>query len=86
MNNTAQHIDRGEELHHQYISLNAKAPGLKNIYKKSLAKELMMKGHDLSHTMRNRHNPKYQVYVFVETPALIADLLELTKDSKRHLA
>lgn len=86
MNNITQQIDRGEELHHQYIALNAKAPGQKNIYKKSLFEALMKRGHNFLHSMKNRHNPKYQVYVFEETPALIADLLELTKNSKRHTA
>lgn len=54
-----------------------KAPGKKNIYKKSLAIELIKKGHDLSHTMKNKHNPKYQVFVFNETPSLISDLLRI---------
>lgn len=66
-----------EELH-QYIALNAKAYGMKNIYKKSLAIQLIKLGHNLSHTMRNKYNPKYQVFVFNETPELIEDLLRLT--------
>ena len=53
-------------------------PKLKNIYKKSLAMDLVRKGHDIEHTMRNRENPKYQVFVFKDTPQLIRDLLELT--------
>ena len=53
-------------------------PKLKNIYKKSLAMDLVRKGHDIEHTMRNRENPKYQVFVFKDTPQLIHDLLELT--------
>ncbi|MGG0486291.1 hypothetical protein ABEY65_23110, partial [Priestia aryabhattai] len=52
---------------------------LKNIYKKTLAMSLIRLGHDLHHTMRNRNNPKYQVYTFVETEALIHDLLHLTE-------
>lgn len=52
--------------------------GLKNIYKKSLAMELVRRGHDLEHTMRNRNNPKYQVFVFKDTPEFIRDLLDLT--------
>lgn len=55
---------------------------LKNIYKKSLAMELIRRGHDLSHTMRNRTNDKYQVYVLVETPELIRDLLQINKQSR----
>jgi hypothetical protein len=52
---------------------------LKNIYKKSLAMELIRRGHDLHHTMRNRENEKYQVYVLVETPEMIRDLLAINK-------
>lgn len=33
----------------------------------------------LHHTMRNRSNEKYQIYVFVETPELIRDMLEINK-------
>lgn len=51
---------------------------MKNIYKKSLAMELIRYGHDLHHTMRNRSNEKYQVFVFEQTPELIRDLLEIT--------
>lgn len=52
--------------------------GKKNIYKKSLAMDLIRMGHDLQHTMRNRDNSKYQVFVFMDTPELIRDLLKLT--------
>ncbi|USL02185.1 hypothetical protein LIS83_25545 [Bacillus anthracis] len=52
---------------------------LKNIYKKTLAIELIQLGHDLNHTMRNRSNEKYQIYVFVETPELIRDMIEINK-------
>lgn len=52
--------------------------GKKNIYKKSLAMDLIRMGHDLHHTMRNRDNSKYQVFVFMDTPELIRDLLMLT--------
>ena len=51
---------------------------LKNLYKKSLAMELIRMGHDLHHTMRNRRNAKYQVYVMVETPELIHDMITIT--------
>ncbi|HDR6309439.1 TPA: hypothetical protein QCU60_001260 [Bacillus cereus] len=54
---------------------------LKNIYKKSLAMDLVRAGHDLHHTMRNRENSKYQVFVFEDTPKLIEDLLKLTKEN-----
>lgn len=52
-------------------------PGLKNIYKKSLAMELVRRGHDLEHTMRNRKNPKYQVFVFVDVPELRKDICNI---------
>ncbi|MEX3746498.1 hypothetical protein [Lysinibacillus xylanilyticus] len=66
------------EDYHLNIALNAKAYGMKNIYKKSLAIELIKRGHNLSHTMRNKYNPKYQVWVFSEAPEFIEDLLRLT--------
>lgn len=52
--------------------------GLKNIYKKSLAIELIKRGHDLHHSMRNRDNPKYQVWVFEHTEQLSRDLALLS--------
>lgn len=58
-------------------------PKLKNIYKKTLAIELIKMGHDLHHTMRNRSNPKYQIYVLVETPELIRDLLTIVERDER---
>lgn len=54
-------------------------PKLKNFYKKTLAIELIKMGHDLHHTMRNRNNPKYQVFVFEETPELIRDMLAIVE-------
>ena len=58
-------------------------PRLKNLYKKSLAIELIKRGHDLHHTMRNRNNPKYQVYVLVETPELIRDMIAIIERDER---
>lgn len=52
---------------------------LKNIYKKSLAMDLIRLGHNFHHSMRNRNNEKYQVYVFEETPELIRDLLYINE-------
>ncbi|GAB6612880.1 MULTISPECIES: hypothetical protein [Bacillus] len=52
---------------------------LKNIYKKTLAIELIRLGHDLNHTMRNRKDDRFQVFVFVETPELIRDMMEINK-------
>ncbi|WHY88723.1 hypothetical protein QNH39_13175 [Neobacillus novalis] len=51
---------------------------LKNIYKKSLAIDLIKMGHDLEHTMRNRNNEKYQVFVFPHTEQLERDIARLT--------
>lgn len=42
-----------KELYHLNIALNAKAYGMKNVYKKTLAFELIKRGHNLDHTMRN---------------------------------
>ncbi|MDT3495907.1 hypothetical protein NLU03_16180 [Bacillus toyonensis] len=58
-------------------------PKLKNIYKKSIAIELIKMGHDLHHTMRNRENEKYQVFVFVETPEMIRDMLAIVEWHER---
>ncbi|ENJ6135019.1 hypothetical protein AB1Z82_001114 [Bacillus cereus] len=58
-------------------------PKLKNFYKKSLVIELIKMGHSLHHTMRNRNNPKYQVYVMEETPELIRDMLAIVEWQKR---
>lgn len=49
-----------------------------NIYKKTIAMELVRMGHDLEHTMRNRKNPKYQVFALHDTPELRKDLAKLT--------
>jgi hypothetical protein len=51
---------------------------LKNIYKKSLFVELMKRGHDFHHSMRNKYNPKYQVYVMIDTPQLRKDMVMLS--------
>lgn len=51
---------------------------LKNIYKKTLFVELVKLGHDFHHSMRNKDNPKYQVYVMVDTPKLRKDLAQLS--------
>ena len=52
--------------------------GLKNIYKKSLAIQLIKMGHDLHHTMRNKKNPQYQVFVLEDSPQLRKDICSLT--------
>lgn len=55
-------------------------PPLKNIWKKSLAIELIKCGHDLHHTMRNWHNPKYQIFAMVDTPALRKDMERINNE------
>ena len=53
-------------------------PKLINIYKKSLAMELIRMGHDFSHSMRNRKKPKWQIYVLYDTPELRKDMAMLS--------
>ena len=57
-------------------------PPLKNIYK-TIAIELIKMGHDLHHTMRNRKDERFQVYVFVQTPELIRDMLAIVEWQER---
>ncbi|MGU3395012.1 hypothetical protein ACNHOZ_12705 [Priestia sp. D51] len=54
-------------------------PRKKNIYKRTLAEDLIKLGHTLSHTMRNRERPQYQVFVFYEDAKLIEDMLYLAE-------
>lgn len=54
-------------------------PRLKNIYKKTLAMDLIKLGHNLSHSMRNRDKPQFQVFVFYEDDKLIEDILYLAE-------
>ncbi|MEH7753636.1 hypothetical protein V7457_21285 [Bacillus toyonensis] len=56
---------------------------LKNFYKKTLAIELIKMGHSLHHTIRNRNNTKYQVYVSEETSELIRDMLAIVEWQER---
>lgn len=56
---------------------------LKNVYKKSIAIELIKMGHDLHHTMRNRKDERFQIYVFVQTPELIRDMLAVVEWQER---
>ena len=58
--------------------LSEDKPMLKYIYKKSLAMDLIRKGHDLSYTVRNRDRPKWYIYVFEDTPELRKDMAEIT--------
>ncbi|HDR4554356.1 TPA: hypothetical protein QCQ24_002318 [Bacillus cereus] len=63
--------------------MKKKKPPLKNIYKKTLAMELIKMGHDLHHTMRNRKDVRFQVYVLVETPEMIRDMLYIVERDER---
>ncbi|WP_416434089.1 hypothetical protein [Priestia megaterium] len=54
-------------------------PRKKNIYKRQLAMDLIKLGNNLSHSMRNRKNQKYQVFVFYEDEKLIEDMLYLAE-------
>lgn len=53
-------------------------PQVKIIYKKSLMQKLVMLGHDLLYTTRNKHNRKFQCFMFTWSPELERDLAELT--------
>jgi hypothetical protein len=61
--------------------------GLKLIYKKSMALELIRMGNDLEYTSKNRNDPRWQVYFFQHTEKLNEDLAilqeRLEKERKR---
>ncbi|MGE1112163.1 hypothetical protein ACQJ0K_10405 [Priestia megaterium] len=59
-------------------------PRLKNIYRKSIAMDLIKMGNNLNHTMRNKHNSKYQVFVFHDNEKLIEDLLYITRRNRMN--
>lgn len=59
-------------------------PPLKNVYKKQLAIDLIKLGNNLSHTMRNRDKPQYQVFVFHHDEKLIRDLLYITERDRMN--
>ena len=56
-----------------------KVENKKNIYKKSLAIDLIKMGHDLIHTMTNKYDPRWQVFVFRDTPELVRDMIYLNE-------
>lgn len=64
--------------------MNEEKPRKKNIYKRELAHDLIKLGNILSHSMRNKNNRKYQVYVFYEDDKLIQDLIYLTERYKMN--
>ncbi|MGE6205352.1 hypothetical protein [Guptibacillus hwajinpoensis] len=49
-----------------------------NIYKRSLANELIRMGHDISHSETNPDHPKYQIYMLYDTPELRKDMAMLS--------
>ncbi|PGZ95177.1 hypothetical protein COE51_21350 [Bacillus pseudomycoides] len=51
--------------------------GIKMIYKKTLAMDLIKLGHDLEYTSKNRENQKYQVFFFQDCPQLRKDMCML---------
>ncbi|GAB0171484.1 hypothetical protein LSPCS325_49210 [Lysinibacillus sp. CTST325] len=61
-----------------------KAVGKKNIYRKSLFEELVKRGNNFSRSMKNGKNPKFQVYVFEDTPKLIEDMLDVTANERKN--
>lgn len=54
----------------------------KHIHKKSLAMELIKKGHNFLYSTRNHENDKYQVFTFAETPELIKDMLAISSTQR----
>lgn len=53
---------------------------IKNIYKKTLAMELIKKGHNFQFSKRNPKNRKYQIYAFEATEQLIRDMVEVNNN------
>ncbi|EJV49976.1 MULTISPECIES: hypothetical protein [Bacillus] len=51
----------------------------KDIYAKWLATELIKRGHELEKVVPNPERSKFYIFVFVNTEALIEDLVEITK-------
>ena len=53
--------------------------GIKMIYKKTLAMDLIKAGHDLEYTTRNRKNKKYQCYAFEDSVQLRKSIARINK-------
>lgn len=51
--------------------------GIKMIYKKTLAMELIRDGFDLEYTTRNRKNRKYQCYAFEDSVELRKSIAQI---------
>ncbi|MDR4144916.1 hypothetical protein [Bacillus paranthracis] len=55
--------------------------GIKMIYKKQLAFDLIKAGHMLEYTTRNRKNKKYQCYAFNDSPELQKSIARINNQS-----
>ncbi|PFX62960.1 hypothetical protein COL36_06530 [Bacillus wiedmannii] len=55
--------------------------GIKMIYKRTLAFELIKDGHMLEYTTRNRKNKKYQCYAFNDSPELRKSIARINNQS-----
>lgn len=55
--------------------------GIKMIYKKTLAMDLIKAGHDLEYTTRNRKNKKYQCFAFEDSPELRQSIARINNQS-----
>ncbi|HDR7585526.1 hypothetical protein BW899_06660 [Bacillus mycoides] len=55
--------------------------GIKMIYKKTLAMDLIKAGFDLEYTTRNRKNRKYQVFAFSDSPELRKSIARINNQS-----
>ncbi|HDR7395831.1 TPA: hypothetical protein QCX23_003107 [Bacillus toyonensis] len=51
--------------------------GIKMIYKKTLAMDLIKAGHDLEYSTRNRKNRKYQCYAFEDSVELRKSIAQI---------
>ncbi|MDQ0220148.1 hypothetical protein ELQ35_22160 [Peribacillus cavernae] len=56
--------------------MNEKKP-LKLVYKKTLAINLVKMGHDIEYTARNKNNPRYQVFFFIDSPKLRREIAKI---------
>ncbi|MGE6309388.1 hypothetical protein ACQKD6_02660 [Bacillus cereus] len=55
--------------------------GIKMIYKKTLAFDLIKAGHMLEYTTRNRKNKKFQCYAFNDSPELRKSIARINNQS-----
>lgn len=52
---------------------------IKKIFKRSIALDLISKGHKLMYTEPNSDVPRFSVFCFIKTSELLEDLTKLTK-------